>query len=211
MNLTFIFFLGLFFALIGVIPPGLLNITAAKISLKEGHTRGVVFSIGVCIVVFAQTYIAAIFARYLSMHPEVVSILRSVALVIFILITIYFLFITKASSKQQIQPKTKSKHSRFFQGMLMSAINMFPIPYQAYMTTTLASIGWLNFEQTSIISYVTGAGMGTFVMLYVYIFFFDKIKSKSFTSQKNMNYIIGGITGIISIVTIINMIRDFYA
>lgn len=209
MSLTLIFFLGLFFAFVGVIPPGLLNMTAAKISLKEGHVRGVIFSIGVCIVVFVQTYLAAIFARYLSKHPEVIDILRSVALVIFVLITIYFLFIAKASSKQQIQPKIKSKHSRFFQGMLMSAINMFPIPYQAYMTITLASVGWLNFEQTSIISYVAGAGMGTFVMLYVYIFFFDKIKSKSFTSQKNMNYIIGGITGIISIITLVNVIKDW--
>lgn len=209
MSLTLIFFLGLFFAFVGVIPPGLLNMTAAKISLKEGHVRGVIFSVGVCVVVFAQTYLAAIFARYLSKHPEVIDILRSVALVIFVLITIYFLFIAKASSKQQIQPKIKSKHSRFFQGMLMSAINMFPIPYQAYMTITLASVGWLNFEQTSIISYVAGAGMGTFVMLYVYIFFFDKIKSKSFTSQKNMNYIIGGITGIISIITLVNVIKDW--
>ncbi|GAL67756.1 lysine transporter LysE [Jejuia pallidilutea] len=209
MSLTVIFFLGLFFALLGVIPPGLLNMTAAKISLKEGHVRGIVFSVGVCVIVFAQTYLAAIFARYLSRHPEVVSILRSVALVIFVLITIYFLFIAKASPKQQIQPKIKSKHSRFFQGMLMSAINVFPIPYQAYMTITLASVGWLNFEQTSIISYVAGAGMGTFVMLYIYIFFFDKIKSKSFTSQKNMNYIIGGITGIISILTIIKIIKDW--
>lgn len=209
MSLTLIFFLGLFFALVGVIPPGLLNMTAAKISLKEGHVRGIVFSIGVCIVVFAQTYLAAIFARYLSKNPEVIDILRSVALVIFILITIYFLFIAKASSKQQIKPKTKSKHSRFFQGVLMSAINVFPIPYQAYMTITLASVGWLNFEQTSIVSYVIGAGMGTFVMLYIYIFFFDKIKSKTFTSQKNMNYIIGGITGIISVITLINVIKDW--
>ncbi len=209
MSLTLIFFLGLFFAFIGVIPPGLLNMTAAKISLKEGHVRGIVFSIGVCIVVFAQTYVAAIFARYLSKHPEVVDILRSVALIIFLLITVYFLFIAKGASKQQIQPKVKSKHSRFFQGMLMSVINVFPIPYQAYITTTLASVAWLNFEQTSIISYVAGAGMGTFVMLYVYIFFFDKIKSKTFTSQKNMNYIIGGITGVISILTLVKVIKDW--
>ncbi len=208
MDLTFVFLLGLFFAFIGVIPPGLLNMTAAKISLKEGHVRGIMFSIGVCVTVLGQTYIAAIFARYLSQHPEVIGILRSVALVIFILITIYFLFIAKTKPKQDIIPKIKSKHSRFFQGMLMSAINVFPIPYQAYITITLASLKLLNFDQTTIISYVAGAGMGTFVMLYVYIFFFDKIKSKSITSQRSMNYIIGGITGIISIVTLINIIKD---
>ena len=195
--------------MIGVIPPGLLNMTAAKISLKEGHVRGIVFSGGVCVIVLVQTYLASIFARYLSMHPEVVGVLRSVALVIFILITIYFLFVAKSAPKQQIEPKIRSKHSRFFQGMFLSAINVFPIPYQAYMTITLASFGWMNFEQTSIMAYVIGAATGTFVTLYTYIFFFDKIKGKRFTSQKNMNRIIGGVTGIISIVTLVNIIQDF--
>ncbi len=194
--------------MIGVVPPGLLNMTAAKISLKEGHVRGIVFSVGVCIIVLAQTYLASIFARYLSMHPEVVGVLRSVALVIFILITIYFLFVAKSAPKQQIEPKIRSKHSRFFQGAFMSAINVLPIPYQAYMSITLASFGWMSFEPTNIMAYVIGAGTGTFVTLYMYIFFFDKIKGKTFTSQKNMNRIIGGITGIISIVTLINIIKD---
>tara|TARA_R110000868_G_scaffold114364_1_gene306518 strand:+ start:735 stop:1364 length:630 start_codon:yes stop_codon:yes gene_type:complete len=207
-NITFIFFLGLFLAFVGVIPPGLLNMTAAKISLKEGHVRGIVFSIGVCIIVVVQTYVAAIFAKYLSNHVEVIDILQRVAFVIFVLISIYFLLVAKQASEPQIEPHTRSKHSRFFQGMFLSGINVFPIPYQAYMTITLASFGWLEFDGISIIAYVAGAAMGTFVMLYVYIFFFDKIKNKSIASQKSMNYLIGGITGIISIITFINIIRE---
>lgn len=210
MNITLIFFLGLFLALIGVVPPGLLNMTAAKISLKEGHARGIMFSIGACVIVMVQTYIAAIFARYLSKHHEVIQILQRVAFVIFILISVYFLFIAKTKPQQNMEPQIRSKHSRFFQGLLLSSINVFPIPYQAYMTITLASVGWMAFDQISIISYVSGAVMGTFVMLYMYIFFFDKIKGKQFTSQKNMNYIIGSITAVISVVTLINIIKDLY-
>lgn len=208
MNITILFFLGLLIAFIGVIPPGLLNMTAAKISLKEGHVRGVVFSIGVCVVVLIQTYIAAIFARYLSKHVEVVDILQRVALVVFILITIYFLLIAKKQTSQVIDTRRRSKHSRFFQGVFLSSINVFPIPYQAYMTITLASLGLLDFSVFSIIAYVAGAAMGTFVMLYFYIFFFDKIKDKSISSQKSMNYLIGGITGVISIITLINIIKE---
>ncbi|OBX24741.1 LysE type translocator [Gelidibacter algens] len=208
MNITVIFFLGMIIALVGVIPPGLLNMTAAKISLKEGHVRGIMFSVGVCVVVFLQTYIAAMFARYLTNHQDVVEVLQRVALVIFILITVYYLLIAKATSATEIDPQSKSKHSRFFHGMFLSAINVFPIPYQAYMTITLASFGWLEFNRTMIISYVSGAVSGTFVMLYVYIFFFDKMKNNNLTSQKNMNYIIGTITGIIAIVTLINVLRE---
>ena len=208
MNITAIFFLGLIIALVGVIPPGLLNMTAAKVSLKEGYKRGIAFSIGVCLIVFLQTYLAAMFARYLSNHQDVVEILQRVALVIFILITIYYLLLAKADTKPNVEEHTKSSHSRFFQGMFLSAINVFPIPYQAYMTITIASFGWFNFEKLSIITYVTGASMGTFVMLYFYIFFFDRIKDKAFTSQKNMNYSIGAITGIVAVVTLVNILME---
>ena len=208
MNITIIFFLGFIIAFVGVIPPGLLNITAAKVSLKEGYSRGIVFSIGVCLIVFLQTYIAAMFARYLSRNQDVVDILQRVAFVIFVLISIYFLLLAKKESNPLVQPNAKSKKSRFFQGMFLSSINVFPIPYQAYMTITIASFGWMAFDVTSILTYVSGAAMGTFVMLYIYIFFFEKIKDKNFTTQKNMNYIIGGITGIIALFTLINILKE---
>ena len=208
MSITVVFFLGLFVALIGIIPPGLLNMTAARISLKEGAGRGIMFSTGVSIVVFVQTYIATIFARYLSNRPDIVEILQRVAFVIFVLITIYFLVLASKQKEAKVETEIKSKHGRLLHGMLLSVLNVFPIPYQAYMTITLASFGWMNFERTIIITYVTGASMGTFVALYFYIFFFDKIKNKKFTSQKSMNFSIGIITGIVALVTFINILRE---
>jgi threonine/homoserine/homoserine lactone efflux protein len=208
LSITVIFFLGLIVALIGVVPPGLLNMTAARISLKEGASRGIMFSTGVSIVVFVQTYIAAIFARYLSNRPDIIEILQRVAFVIFVLITVYFLVLASKQKEPKVETEIKSKHGRLLHGMLLSALNVFPIPYQAYMTITMASFGWMNFERINIVTYVTGASMGTFVALYFYIFFFDKIKDKTFTSQKSMNYSIGIITGIVALVTFINILRE---
>ncbi|OMP32618.1 LysE family translocator [Mangrovimonas sp. DI 80] len=208
MNITITFVLGFLAAFLAVMPPGLLNMTAAKISLREGHTRGIVFSIGACIIVFIQTLIATVFARYLNRHPDVVEILQRVAFVIFVLVTVYFLLVAKGREKVEEELEPKSKRSRFFQGVFMSSINVFPIPFQAYMAITLASLGWLQFDTTSIAAYVAGAAMGSFAMLYIYMFFFEKIKHLKFTSQKNMNYIIGGITGIISLITLVNIIKD---
>ena len=208
MNLTILFFLGLAVALIGVIPPGLLNMTAAKISLKEGSIKGIMFSIGVCVVVFIQTYIAVIFAGYLNDNPEVIGLLQKVAFVVFVLITIYFLFIAKTGPNSKVKDTSHSKHSRFFYGMFLSSLNLLPIPYQAYMSLSFARLEWLNFEKISVISYVTGAMMGTFVMLYVYIFFFDKIKNSRMTSSKSMNNMIGIITAIIALITLYNILKD---
>jgi len=210
LNLTLVFFLGLIVALIGIIPPGLLNITAAKISLKEGAVKGVMFSIGVCVVVFIQTYIAVIFARYLNDNPEIIGLLKKVAFVVFVLITIYFLYIAKAGANSKVKDTSKSKHSRFFYGMFLSSLNLLPIPYQGYMCLSFGGFGWMSFDKLSIFSYVTGAMMGTFVMLYVYIFFFDKIKNSRVTSPKQMNKIIGIITAIVALITLYNILKNSF-
>ncbi|GGG39456.1 LysE family transporter [Bizionia arctica] len=210
MNLTALFFIAMLVAFAAALPPGLLNMTAAKISLKEGRTRGIMFSIGAVIIFLFQTLLATVFARYLTKHPDIINVLQQVAFVIFVLITIYFLLIAKKDNKPEKDLITKSKRSRFFQGMFLASINMFPIPFQAYMTITFASIGWLTFDNYGISTYVAGATLGSFLNLYFYIFFFDKIKKTKETSQKNMNFIIGIITGIISIITLISILRKYY-
>jgi len=210
LSLPAIFFIAMLVAFLAAVPPGLLNMTAAKISLKEGYARGIMFSVGASLVFLFQTLIATFFARYLSKHPDVIDILQQVAFVIFVLITIYFLLIANKKNKPDSEIESKSKRSRFFQGMFLSSINMFPIPFQAYITITFASFGWLTFELSGISTYVAGAAMGSFINLYVYIFFFDKIKKTKETSQKRMNYIIGIITGVISIITLISILRKYY-
>lgn len=192
----------------GIVPPGLVNMTAAKISLKEGRARGIMFSVGASFIVILQTTIASIFAKYLNNHPGIVETLQRVALGIFILISIYFFVTAQKQKETQLQTEIKSGRSRFFQGMLMSSLNVFPIPFQAYMTLTLASMGWMSFERSNIAAYVAGVASGTFLMLYAYIFFFNKIKGKSFTSQKSMNYSIGIITAIIAVFTLINVLKN---
>jgi threonine/homoserine/homoserine lactone efflux protein len=195
-------------AFIGVLPPGLLNVTAAKISLKEGHNRGFMFSIGVCIIVALQVYIAIVFAKYLNQHPEVTIILKRVAFVIFLLVSIYFFFTAKSKPKSlELEPSIKSKQSRIFQGVFLSSLNIFPIPFQAYMVTTLVSFEWFSLEPTTIGTYVSGAVMGTFMALYVYILFFDNLKNTKFVTPKNMNYSIAIITLAVAIITLINLIR----
>lgn len=113
-------------AFLAAVPPGLLNMTAAKISLKEGHARGIMFSLGASLIFLFQTLIATVFARYLSKHPDVIDILQQVAFVIFVLITIYFLLIAKKQSKPDTELETKSKRSRFFKVCFCPVSTCFP-------------------------------------------------------------------------------------
>ena len=208
MSLVVNFTIGFLAALVGVIPPGLLNMSAAKISMKEGRKKGVLFSVGVCVTVMIQTYVALIFARFLDQHPEYVDLLQKVALGIFICITIFFFFIAKDTRRPIPEDMNKSKTNRFLSGMLLAVLNLLPLPYWVYISITFSGFGWFTFEQPGIWAAVLASGMGTFAMLLVYVQFFRR-KEKSSRHTLNMNYIIGFITAVISVITFFKIMSDF--
>ncbi|MEO8934563.1 MAG: LysE family transporter [Xanthomarina sp.] len=208
MDLALVVFLGFSATFLSTLPPGLINITAAKISLREGHIRGVMFALGASFVVLFQALVATIFARYLSNHPDVIGVLRVVALVLFTLISIYFIFIAKSKGKKKKERDSRSKTKRFFHGMFLSVINFFPIPFQAYIAITLASFGILKFNNLGIGVFVIGSSLGAFLAMYLYMRFFEKIKDRKIASQKYMNYLIGTITGVVAIITLVNVLKD---
>lgn len=114
MNISYLFLLGILVAFVGVIPPGLLDMTAAKISLKKGYTRAFMFSFGACMIVGLQTYLAVVFAKYLSQYLDVIEILKWVALVVFLLISSYFFILAKREVAVQEVDASKSKKTAFF-------------------------------------------------------------------------------------------------
>jgi len=207
MSILLNFVIGFVAAIVGVIPPGLLNMSAAKISMKQGRKVALLFSTGVTLTVCLQTYIALLFARYLDKHPEIVSMLQKVGLGIFICITIYFFFIAKDTRRQPREVHNHSKTNRFFYGILLAALNLLPLPYWVYLSVTFSAFGWFTFEQPGLWATVIASGAGTFVMLLIYAQFFRKRQDK-ILFKVNMNYIIGLITAAISVITLIKILNN---
>ncbi|MGH2667205.1 lysine transporter LysE [Flavobacterium sp.] len=204
-------FLGFITAAIGISPPGLINMTAAKISVQDGKIRAMLFAAGALIIIFFQTLLALIFARYIDSHQEVVILLREIGFGIFSVLTLYFLFLAKGPKKSVKDTlKIKSKKSRFFLGMLISAINFFPIPYYVFVSVSLASFGYFSFQISSIYTFVIGVVFGSFAVFYAYIAFFKKIESKTDFLIQNMNAIIGSVTGLVSIFSLYNIVRYYF-
>ncbi|MFD1603539.1 LysE family transporter [Flavobacterium artemisiae] len=205
------FLSGFIAAAIGIIPPGLINMTAAKINLKEGKKNALWFVIGAVLVIFFQVYVAVLFARVIDNRPDVVTLLREIGFVIFSILTIYFLFIAKEpKTKKKSKIKKSSKKSRFFLGMLLSGLNFFPIPYYVVVSVTLASYHLFVFENNIIFTFVLGSVLGSFAVLYSYIAFFGRIEKKTDYLMKNMNKIIGSITGLVAIATLINILNYYF-
>jgi len=211
MSIFLPFIFGYLAAVVGVIPPGLINLTAAKVSLIDGKKRAMMFVLGALLIIFFQTYISVIFAQYIDLHKEVVILLREIGLIIFIILTIYFFkFSKKPTIIHQEHAVVKSKRSRFFVGMFVSAINFFPIPYYVLISITMASYSVFAFEPVPEYSFVLGVVLGSATVFYLYVAFFNKMKSKADFFINNMNKMIGTITGIVALFTLFNLVKNYF-
>lgn len=209
MNIITALFFGFISAVIGILPPGLINMTAAKVDIKEGKRAALSFVFGAVLIIVFQVYIAILFAQFIGEHPKVVVVLREVGGVIFTLLTVYFLVIAKKPHQIKGTIKKQRTSTRFLLGMLLSALNFFPIPYYVIVSLYLASYGWFVFETLSIFVFVLGAVLGSLLVFYSYISFFSKIESKTDFFMQNMNKIIGSITGIIALFTLFNIVKYY--
>ena len=210
MNYVLPLIFGFISAAIGIALPGLINMTAAKVSIRDGRERAMLFISGAVIIIFFQTLTAILFARFIDSRPDVVILLREIGFAIFLFLTIYFLVLAKKPKIKKEEIKMRSKTNRFFLGMLLSALNFFPIPYYVFVTITLSSYRLFLFERTSVFLFLIGVLLGSFMLFYYYITFFKKIENKTDFFFKNMNKIIGSITGVIALVTLFNIIKYYY-
>ncbi len=199
-------FLGFSIAFLAVILPGLINMTAAKISLQEGRNEGISFAFGASIIVFIQTYLAVIFARFISSHLEIISLLQEIGILIFTGLSVYFFWIAKKPKKAKPEIKIKGKSNRFFYGILLSILNFLPIPFYVFASISIASSGYFHFEKYEIFYFVTGVVFGSFSVFYLYIVAFKFIEKKTTFLTKNINTIIGFITALMAVFTIFKLV-----
>ena len=198
--------LGFFIAFLAVIPPGLINMTAAKISLQEGKNEAISFAFGASVIIFFQTFIAVLFARFISNHQEIVSTLQEIGIFIFSLLSIYFFWIAKKPKKIKTDSRVKGKSNRFFLGMLLSTLNLLPIPFYVFASMTLAASGYFSFDKIPVAEFVIGVMIGSFTVFYIYIVAFKKIENKTEFLMRNINTIIGSVTTFMAVLTLFKLL-----
>ena len=200
--------LGFFIAFLAVIPPGLINMTAAKISLQEGKNEAISFALGASVIIFFQTFIAVLFARFISNHQEIVSTLQEIGIFIFSLLSVYFFWIAKKPKKIKTDSRVKGKSNRFFLGMLLSTLNLLPIPFYVFASMTLAASGYFSFDKIPVAEFVIGVMIGSFTVFYIYIIAFKKIENKTEFLMRNINTIIGSVTTFMAVLTLFKLLYN---
>ena len=199
-------FLGFLAAVIGVSLPGLLNMTAVKVAQERGKKDSILYIIGALSVIFIQTYVAIFFAKLIDSSPFITEILHEIGLVIFGSLTIYFLGFAKRKKKEE-NTEVKRLKNPYVYGALLALINVFSIPYYVFLSVTLASYAYPIFEWIYTVIFSIGVVIGSGLMFYAYISIFKKVANENAFLLRNINYVIGSITGIICLITLYKLLR----
>lgn len=203
---TFLHFLfGFAIGFVGVIPPGLLNLTAAKISVKQDRRAAIIFAAGAAVVVIAQVYIGVFFSELLSQNPEILIKVEQFAIIIFFGLSIFFFIRARMDTKPQLKEVHKAEYKLFGQGIILSALNIFPIPFYIGFSSFLASRDMFTFEFPMAHLFIAGATLGTFVMLCAYIKYVKRFGFDSTTFARKVNYLLAAMTTGIAIFTLIRI------
>ena len=94
-HVLILFFATFSAAFMATVPPGLLNMNAAKVSVEKGKLNGIIFSLGVSSTIMVQAYIAVYISKFLYRNPEVVDVLFKIAVAVFAFFAIYFFVVAK--------------------------------------------------------------------------------------------------------------------
>ncbi|PKV48339.1 threonine/homoserine/homoserine lactone efflux protein [Aquimarina sp. MAR_2010_214] len=205
METTKLFLVTFFASLVGVIPPGLVNMTVARTCLERGKNNGVLVAVGASIVVIFQALIAILLAKYIFFNPYVRNILLRTGAVIFFFMAIYFFAKAKQKSTK-IKVYRNNDTRSFFKGIMMSAINVLPIPYFCAIAAGMSVSGKIEYDVLRIIAFIIAAGSGTFVTLYFYVFSFLKIEKKTASITKYSNYFMAILMLILVAITLARII-----
>ncbi len=205
METTKLFLVTFFASLVGVIPPGLVNMTVARTCLERGKKNGILVAVGASIVVLCQALVAILLAKYIFFNPFVKNILLRTGAVIFLLMAIYF-FVKAKQRRTRIKVYRQADTRSFFKGVMMSAINVLPIPYFCAIAAAMSVSGKIEYDTLRIIVFIIAAGTGTFVTLYFYVFSFLKIEKKTTSITKYSNYFMGILMLILVIITLARII-----
>ncbi|MCJ7466527.1 MAG: LysE family translocator [Maribacter sp.] len=205
-HLLILFFATFSAAFMATVPPGLLNMNAAKTSVEKGKLNGVIFSLGVSSMIIIQAYIAVLISKFLYRNPEVIDLLLKLALLVFAFFTVYFFI---AAQRNKVRAPTKvvvSKRNSFYKGFFLAALNLLTIPYYSGLNAMWNASGWIQFEITDIVIFILAAGFGTFSVLYLYVFYFNKMETKTNRFSKNSNYILSALMMVLLVITIIRIL-----
>jgi threonine/homoserine/homoserine lactone efflux protein len=178
--------------------------TALKISLEKGREPAKKYAFGVSLVAIPQVIIAVILTKYIAENPTILETLEKAGIVVFIGLSYYF-FRESKKGKVKIEGMKSKKENPFLTGITLSFLNMFAIPFFCGIIVALDLFELFSFEILAVLSFILGAIIGTFCILFLYGKYAKVIQQKTGKLTKDINMILSILTALVAVITFIKL------
>jgi threonine/homoserine/homoserine lactone efflux protein len=205
-SLVRIFFTGMFISFLGSLPLGTLNVAAMQISISDGYTQALLFSLGSLLVEMIYVRVSLVGMDWIRKQKNIFRILEWVTLLIVVALAV-------SSFYAALHPKTEkniilsSTLPKFVLGATMCAVNPVQIPFWFGWSTVLFTKKVLLPKVNNYNSYILGIGIGTLFGNCVFIFGGQLIVEKLNTKQHVLSWAIGGIFAVTALIQIWRMFK----
>lgn len=192
MKLIRIFFTGMLISFLGTIPLGTLNVAAMQISVSDGVTQALYFSLGALLVEIIYVRISLVGMNWVRKQKKLFRWLEWITLAIIVALAVSS-FIAALSPSQHKNQILSNTLPRFELGLMMSAVNPMQIPFWFGWSTVLFTKKILEPQNSQYNAYIGGIGIGTFAGNSIFIFGGQLLVGALNKNQNIINWIIGGI------------------
>jgi len=206
-KLVRVFFVGMLVSFLGSLPLGTLNVAAMQISVTDGISPALWFSLGSLTAEIVYVRISLVAMDWVRKQKRIFKALEWITLLIVIALAVSsFIAATKPAGEAKNIILSNTMH-RFFLGLVMSAINPVQIPFWFGWSTILFTKKVLEPKPSFYNLYIIGIGIGTFIGNCVFIFGGQLVADKLNNNQHVLHYVIGTIFAVTAVIQVWRMSR----
>lgn len=200
-----------FAAAVGVIPPGLINLSLGKAALVYGLKSSCYQLLGILLVTLIQGIASSVLAFYFPLDLKIQGYLLKIALCFLVLLLLFFLYkISKGKDSNTFTidvistSQDQDYKTLFLKGIGISAVNFLPIPYFWMLSHTA-------FHQVQLLRYYhniifgISVTLGVFSVLAVYMYVFTRYKNKISNYLHYFNWVMFLIISCSIVITVLRM------
>ena len=196
---------GAVIAFLGMVPPGMLNMTALKIRMERGKPQSIKYAFGATSIIFCQAAVAVVFADFFIKNPLVVDYLKIIGIIVFLILSGVFYQLSRKELKIDSEVK-KPKGQYFMRGAGMSALNMLAIPFYLAIAMYLASENKIILERPYKLLFSLGVALGAAILFAIYISSSNLISKKASFIARNINLILSILFLVLAILGIVRYV-----
>lgn len=201
-----IFLTGFVISFLGSLPLATMNVAAMQISVSDGVTTAMLFSLGSLLVEMVYVRLSLVALNWINKQKLLFRLLEYITLIIVLALAAgeFYAAMNPSTEKNVVLSSTLPK---FILGAFMCALSPGQIPFWLGWSTVLFSKKVLLPRNDYYNAYIGGIGLGTFIGNCIFIFGGLLIAKSINANQDILHWIIGGIFLGTALYQVVKMIK----